>query len=399
MKAAQAKKTKKIGEFPEMTTDPAVEAKIAAAILKLPEAIERVKVGSTAEANCWPLRDDPKLRNLLRSIATRGQQYPGQMTKDGKRRGGRRRAVCRIALSEQPWDLVDENDETDPINRALDGNAQSRFETPSQRMLIGAKLYALAHKRYKSDPKRCPFSTVPRFTDLALTLRVDESGIRDANKILEASPEFADLIEIGNIKIRKAKEIITDVETANWAEFVKLYSNLPNLIDEAQLTQTPTDEPNAILDGLDLDHARTNLRKRRRQAQEAAEAQKMAEKAAGELLDKKRKTKKRAVKAHAEPTSVSPRPVSPNGVVADEGEWEAGGGEGSGHPKGENASADGGEGGVEPVAIEDDADVGLFKDFLESLAKLRKVLRNHKAPLALVDELKLTLADAEDSRE
>jgi hypothetical protein len=54
MKAARAK-TKQIGEFPEMTTFPAVEAKIAAAILKLPEAIEGVKDGSTAEANCWPL--------------------------------------------------------------------------------------------------------------------------------------------------------------------------------------------------------------------------------------------------------------------------------------------------------------------------------------------------------
>lgn len=196
--AAQSikEKTGNVADF----LHPEKEAQIAAAILKLPAAIETIKGKSTEEANLYPLEADQDTQDLLRSIVYDGQSYPSRKTTAGRYRDGRRRAACRLALGLPPCEEQDQHDSLDPIAQVLAVNENGRHLGTSERALLGAKLHRLANERYKTNPDSYPFRTVPRFEALAKTLRVSERLIRQADKLL-GSPDAAAKVAAGEAKV------------------------------------------------------------------------------------------------------------------------------------------------------------------------------------------------------
>jgi hypothetical protein len=170
-------------------------------------------------ASIFPMMSDQEYEGLKKDIAENGQREPIVFWCD-KLIDGRNRLKACEELGREP-DVCELDEDQDPVKYVISHNLHRRHLDESQRAMVGARLRKVfddeAKERKKrkpeSVPANCPEQNKGDSRDKAgESVAVSGKSIDRATTVLtEGTPELAEMVDRGEVKVSKAATLVKKV--------------------------------------------------------------------------------------------------------------------------------------------------------------------------------------------
>lgn len=164
-------------------------------------------------ATLFPLIEGEAFRSLVEDIRTRGQEVPVVLDVDGRLLDGRNRARACQAIGIDVKETRYSGD--DPYGFVVSHNMHRRHLTESQRAMVAAKLANLRNGRPSAETLSIDRDSPSPITTKAAakSLNVGEASAHRARSIRDhGTPELIHAVEVGEISVNKASEIVAAAE-------------------------------------------------------------------------------------------------------------------------------------------------------------------------------------------
>ena len=152
--------------------------------------------------NIFPPMAPAEFAELKKDIQAHGQQHPIVVWQNQLIDGRHRLQACN-ELDIDP-DIIELDDDADPVQFAISQNLHRRHLNESQRAMIAAKLATMSRGRPELN------SSIELFNqdDASAMLKVSKPSIKRAKQVLDhGSEELQELVESGEVSVSKAAQV------------------------------------------------------------------------------------------------------------------------------------------------------------------------------------------------